>query len=192
MILEPGQSGEAEPCAHVCLLLGVNDRKGLLGHLCVCPSVPAWLSTCARNKNFPSELWLPAGAVPVPRIPGSSSHSSFLSSGLALPFVCFSQVSLQCVHSSAVCFGRDQTIANPPSRNPALIFSSLLTGWGLATGKGIIGKAGVTAGAGGVALVAVCSHLLKVLIKEPEFLEVCEWLGGADWSGREIVLMYRN
>lgn len=45
---------------------------------------------------------------------------------------------------------------------------------------------------GGVALVAVCSHLLKVLIKEPEFLEVCEWLGGADWSGREIVLMYRN
>lgn len=63
------------------------------------------------------------------------THPSF-PSGLALPFVCFSQVSLECVQGSAVCFGRDQTIPNPPSRNPALIFSSLLTGWGLATGKG--------------------------------------------------------
>lgn len=73
------------------------------------------------------------------------------------------------MHSSAVCFGRHQTIPNPPSRNTVLIFSSLLTGW-MGAGKGLIGKAGMTAGNGGVALVGVCSHLLKFLIKEPEFL----------------------
>lgn len=126
--------------------------------------------------------------------PGSvgaaSTHPSFPAAsallGLALPFVCFSQVSLECVQSSAVCFGRDQTIPNPTSRNSALIFSSLLTGWWLATGKGRMGKAGMATGKGGVALLGVCSHPLKFLIKEPEFLEVCERLGGAEWSGGKV------
>lgn len=55
-----------------------------------------------------------------------------------------------------------------------------------------MGKAGMATGKGGVALLGVCSHPLTFLIKEPEFLEVCEWLGGAEWSGGEIVLMYRS
>lgn len=46
-----------------------------------------------------------------------------------------------------------------------------------------MGKAGMATGKGGVALLGVCSHPLTFLIKEPEFLEVCERLGGAEWSG---------
>lgn len=158
---------------------------------------------CVPEPNTTSwrKLWLPPGFLqmlsPCPESVGAAStHPSFAAAsalvGLALPFVCFSQVSLECVQNSAVCFGRDQTIPNPTSRNTVLIFSSLLTGWWLASGKGIMGKAGMTMGKGGVALLGVCSHLLKFWIKEPEFLEVCEWVGGTEWSGREIVLMYRS
>lgn len=120
------------------------------------------------------------------------THPSF-PSGLALPFVCFSQVLWNVCR--ALLFALEGTKLFQTLQVEILHWYFPLCwldgGWPL--GKGIIGKAGMTAGRGGVALVAVCSHLLKVLIQEPKFLEVCEWFWrGAERSGREIVLMCRN